>query len=161
MVRQAKIHDVPEIVNLINSYAQHGEMLGRSQVQIYNALRDFVVIENDGHVVGVGSLSIIWKNLAEIRSLAVAPEFKGKGLGRQIVEHLVNDAKKLDLPIVFTLTYQPDFFKKLGFIWVDKKELPHKVWKDCINCPKFPDCDETALIRYLDEEAKETGLSIG
>ncbi len=152
MVRQAKIHDVPEIVTLINSYAQHGVMLGRSQIQIYNALRDFVVIENDGHILGVGSLSIIWKDLAEVRSLAIAKEMHGKGLGKQIVEYLVQQARELELPQVFTLTYQPEFFKKVGFSLIDKKELPHKVWKDCINCPKFPDCDEIALIRYLDQE---------
>ncbi len=152
MVRQAKIHDVPEIVTLINSYAQHGVMLGRSQIQIYNALRDFVVIENDGHILGVGSLSIIWKDLAEVRSLAIAQEMHGKGLGKQIVEYLVQQARELELPQVFTLTYQPEFFKKVGFSLIDKKELPHKVWKDCINCPKFPDCDEIALIRYLDQE---------
>jgi len=150
MLRRAKIKDVPAIVKLINYYAQKSEMLGVSQIQVYNSLRNFVVIERDNKIAGVGALSIIWNDLAEIRSLAIIPEMQGKGLGRRIVEFLIQEAEELELPKVFTLTYQPEFFKKIGFTLLDKKELPHKVWKDCINCPKFPDCDEIALIRHLD-----------
>jgi len=155
MLRRAKIKDVPEIVQLINYYAQKGQMLGLSRISVYNSLRNFVVIERDNRIAGVGGLSIIWKDLGEVRSLAIVPEMHGKGLGRRIVESLIVEAREMELPKVFTLTYQPGFFEKLGFSLIDKKELPHKVWKDCINCPKFPDCDEIALIRHLDETKNE------
>ncbi|HPG41619.1 MAG TPA: N-acetyltransferase [bacterium] len=149
MIRKAKIKDVPEIVDLINYYAQKGEMLPRTPVQVYSVLRDFVVIEQEHKVAGVGALSIIWSDLAEVRSLAIAPDKQGRGLGRRIVETLLDEARSLELPQVFTLTYKPDFFVKLGFTLADKKDLPHKIWKDCIHCPKFPDCDETALVKRL------------
>ena len=106
MIRRAKIKDVPEIVQLINYYAQQNEMLSRPQVQVYNSLRDYVVIDLDGKVVGVGALHVIWKDIAEVRSLAIAPDYIGKGYGRQIVEYLVEDAQELELPTVFTLTYK-------------------------------------------------------
>jgi amino-acid N-acetyltransferase len=149
MLRKAKTKDVPQIVQLINHYAGKGEMLGRSQSQVFNVLRDYVVIEEDGRLVGCGALHVIWNDIAEIRSLAIAPERVGQGLGKSIVEYLVEDARGLELPRVFILTYKPDFFAKLKFEPVDKKDLPHKVWKDCLNCPKFPDCDEVAMIRSI------------
>jgi len=130
MLRRANIKDVPAIVKLINYYAQQSQMLGVSQIQVYNVLRNFVVIERENKVAGVGALSIIWNDLAEIRSLAIVPEFQGKGLGRRIVEALIAEAQELELPKVFTLTYQPGFFEKLGFSVLDKKDLPHKVWKN-------------------------------
>jgi amino-acid N-acetyltransferase len=150
MIRKAKIKDVPEIVKLVNIYAQRDEMLPRSKTQVYQSLRDFVVIVDDETVIGCGALNIIWENLAEVRSLAVAPDYTGKGWGRQMVEYLLEEAHVLEIPRVFTLTYKPGFFEKLGFGLIEKKHLPHKVWKDCINCPKFPDCDEIALIRQVE-----------
>ena len=147
MLRRAKTKDVPQIVQLINHYAGKGEMLSRSQSQVFNVLRDYVVAEEDGRLVGCGALHVIWNDIAEIRSLAIAPERVGQGLGKSIVEYLVEDARGLELPRIFILTYKPDFFAKLKFEPVDKKDLPHKVWKDCLNCPKFPDCDEVAMIR--------------
>jgi amino-acid N-acetyltransferase len=124
-------------------------MLSRSQAQVYNQLRDFIVADEDGTVVGCGALHIMWDNLAEVRSLAIAPEKVGQGLGSAIVEQLLLEAAELSLTQVFALTYKPIFFEKLGFGRIDKKELPHKVWKDCIHCPKFPDCDEVALIKMI------------
>ncbi len=147
MLRRAKTKDVPQIVQLINHYAGKGEMLGRSQAQVFNVLRDYVVVEEDGRLVGCGALHVIWNDIGEIRSLAIDPERVGQGLGKSIVEFLMEDARGLELPRVFILTYKPDFFAKLKFEPVDKKELPHKVWKDCLNCPKFPGCDEVAMIR--------------
>ena len=148
-LRRAKIKDVPAIVKLINSYATKGEMLARAQAQIYDALRDFVVIEENEQIIGCGALHVVWSDFGEIRSLAIAEDRKNSGLGRLIVEYLIEDGKALELPKIFTLTYKPGFFEKLGFSPIDKKDLPHKVWKDCINCPKFPDCDETALVISL------------
>lgn len=149
LIRRAKIQDGAAITELINYYARQGDMLSRSQAQIYNQLRDFIVADESDMVVGCGALHIIWDNLAEVRSLAIAPEKVGQGLGRAIVEQLLLEAAELSLTQVFTLTYKPVFFEKLGFSRVDKKDLPHKVWKDCIHCPKFPDCDEVALIKMI------------
>lgn len=147
MVRIAKIRDVPEIVKLVNHWASQGVMLARPLSQVYNAIRDYVVIEKDGKIIGCGALHVVWDDIGEIRTLAIDPEYVGSGLGRQIVDHLLNSAKELELPRVFTLTYKPGFFQKMGFEEVDKKDLPHKVWKDCLECPKFPDCDEIAMAR--------------
>ena len=152
MVRRAKIKDVPQMVKLINYYAQKGEMLGRPMIELYESIRTFAVAELDGNIVGCGSLAVIWNDIAEVRTIAVEPDYQGRGIGRKIVDILLEDARDLEIPRVFCLTYQPGFFKKIGFSDVDKHDLPHKVWKDCINCPKFPDCDETALILELVEE---------
>jgi amino-acid N-acetyltransferase len=149
ILRRAKIIDVPEIVKLINSYAAKGEMLARAHAQIYDALRDFVVIEENDKIVGCGALHVVWSDFGEIRSLAIAEDRKNAGLGRRIVEFLIEDGKALEIPTIFTLTYKSGFFEKLGFTPIDKKDLPHKVWKDCINCPKFPDCDEMAFVISL------------
>ncbi len=146
MIRRAKIKDVPQIVQLINYYAQKGQMLGRPLIHLYDSIRDFVVAEADGRVVGCGSLAVVWSDIAEVRSIAVHPDYQRRGYGRAMVEELLRDARDLELPRVFCLTYQPEFFRRLGFRDADKHELPHKVWRDCINCPKFPDCDEVAMI---------------
>jgi amino-acid N-acetyltransferase len=146
LIRRAKIKDVPEIVKLINQYAQRGQMLGRPLVELYESIRTFVIAEIDGQIVGCGSLAVVWKDIAEVRSIAVHPDYHRRGIGRAIVGILLQDARELELPKVFCLTYQPEFFKKLGFRDMDKHDLPHKVWRDCINCPKFPDCDEVSMI---------------
>ncbi len=150
MLRKAKIKDVPNIIQLINQYAANGEMLARSRIQLYNSLRDFMVVEENDTIIGCGALNIVWEDLAEVRSLAIAPDQVGKGYGRKIVEYFLKEARELELVSVFTLTYKPGFFEKLGFKIIDKKDLPHKVWKDCINCPHFPDCEEIAMIQRID-----------
>ncbi|HID63950.1 MAG TPA: N-acetyltransferase [Anaerolineae bacterium] len=137
------------MADLINGYAAQGEMLPKSLNQIYQSLRDFVVVEEDGQIVGCGALHIVWDDLAEIRSLAVVEERWGNGLGRQMVTCLLEEARRLGLPTVFALTYRQGFFKKLGFQVVDKDTLPRKVWVDCIDCLKFPHCDETAVVLHL------------
>jgi len=149
LIRRAQIKDVNDITELINFYAKQSEMLSRSHMQVYSQLRDYYVATIDDRLVGCGALNIIWDNLAEVRSVAIAPEYVGQGLGRAIVDQLLQDARALALTQVFTLTYKPGFFEKIGFARVDKKDLPHKVWKDCIYCPKFPDCDEVALIKKI------------
>mgnify|MGYP003605140670 CR=1 FL=1 len=148
--RVANFHDVESIHKIVNDYAEKGLMLARSRNSIYETLRDFVVAEKNGEVVGVGALHMVWDELAEIRALAVAPEQARKGVGMAIVEWLIEDAKKMGVKTVFTLTYQSEFFAKAGFRVVPKESLSQKVWKDCINCSKFPNCDEIAMIRALD-----------
>ena len=145
--RKARFQDAETIYNLIYDYAQQGEMLARSRNTIYETMRDMVVAENeDGEVVGVGGLHITWDSLAEVRSLAVSPKYKRHGIGSGIVKELIREGKEMGVKKIFTLTYKPQFFVTLGFREVKKEDLPHKVWKECIDCPKFPDCDETAMI---------------
>lgn len=147
--RKPKFSDVIPMQELINANAEQGLMLPRSRNAIYETLRDFTIVEVDGKIIGVGALHIIWDEMAEVRALAVAPDAKKQGIGRKIVSLLVEDAKALGVKQVFALTYQPDFFIKCGFTEISKDNLPHKVWKECINCPKFPNCDEIAMILNL------------
>lgn len=145
MIRHARIPDVKEIHQLLLIYANEGQLLGRSLADIYDALRDFYVYEEDGEIIGVCALSICWEDLAEVRSLAVKKGLSGRGIGRKLVETCLEEARELGLQKVFALTYQPEFFGKLGFTEIEKSELPHKIWTACLNCVKFPDCDELAF----------------
>ncbi len=145
MIRHARIEDAQTIHKLLLDYAKDGQLLGRSLADIYDSIRDFYVYEEDGAILGIGALAICWEDLAEIRSLAVLAGQQGKGIGRKIVESCLQEAAELGIRRVFALTYQPDFFKLLGFFEIEKSELPQKIWGVCINCVKFPDCDEFAL----------------
>lgn len=141
------MEDVKSIHTLINSFAGDGLLLNRSISSLYDKLRDFhVFTDEDNNLLGVCALQITWDNLAEVRSLAVKQEAQGKGIGAQLVRSCLAEAEKFGIEQIFTLTYQPGFFRKLGFVDIDKKELPHKIWSDCIHCHKFPDCDEDALM---------------
>ena len=132
----------------MNDYATDGVMLARSRNTLYETLRDMIVaIDDEGKVVGVGGLHIIWDRLAEIRTMAVAPDMTRQGIGAEIVRRLIEEGDVFGVEKYFTLTYKPGFFQKLGFQTITKEELPHKVWKECIDCPKFPNCDEIAMVR--------------
>ena len=143
----ASVKDGAEIHRLINKCADTGVMLARSLSDIYDFLRDFIVCREKGRteIVAVCALHICWDNLAEIRSLVVDEPFRKSGIGKELVLSALSDARRIGIDRVFVLTYVPDFFKKLGFRDLHKNELPHKIWADCINCPKFPDCDEESL----------------
>jgi amino-acid N-acetyltransferase len=147
--RKAVVQDVEAMYALIEHYAREGLLLPRSRLSLYESLQCFTVAVEDGQLLGVAGLHILWADLAEIRSLAVAPEAQGRGIGRQLVERLVDDARRLGIPQILALTYQQSFFEKCGFHPVDKHALPHKVWKDCINCSKFATCDEFAYLRVV------------
>lgn len=149
LYRKASFKDAEAVHKLVNDYAEQGLMLPRSRNAIYETLRDMVIAEEDGVVVGTGALHLVWDELGEVRALAVAPEKARSGIGRNIVEMLTEEAKGLGVKTMFTLTYQPGFFAKLGFHVVPKEKLSHKVWKECINCPKFPNCDEIAMVKEL------------
>ncbi len=146
MIRKAKISDVKAIQSLVNHYAESGQMLPRTLNELYEDLRDFHVFEENGSLIGVCALHVSWDGLAEVRSLAVRQDRIKSGIGTALVRECLAEAAELQAARVFVLTYQGGFFKKLGFTAVDKKELPHKIWTDCLNCVKFPDCDESALI---------------
>ena len=143
--RKATMKDVETIHKIINSYADERLMLARSRNMIYEGLRDFTVAEKDGQFFGAGGLHIVWEDLAEIRALAIVPTAVKTGIGQGLVKNLIAEAKELGIKKIFSLTYQPGFFVKCGFEIVDKDKLPQKVWKECINCPQFPDCNETAV----------------
>ncbi len=149
MIRKARIEDVKNMQLLINQYAEQGQMLPRSLNELYENLRDFTVYEDASGIAGVCALHVSWEGLAEVRSLAVRKDLTGRGIGSLLVRHCLDDAQALGAERVFVLTYQEAFFRKLGFEQVDKKELPHKIWTDCLNCVKFPNCDETSLITRL------------
>lgn len=147
--RKAKMSDVEALHGLINDFAQKGLMLPRSRNTIYETLREFVVVEDLGKVIGAGALHIIWDDLAEVRALTVSSDYQKRGIGQRLVEELRREAEELEVHQLFALTYQVGFFKKCGFNEVSKDTMPPKVWKECINCPKFPNCDEVAVIRYI------------
>ena len=147
--RKAKMSDVENLHQLITQFADKGVMLPRSRNTLYEALREFVIIEDQGNLVGTGALHIIWDDLAEIRALAIREEYQSQGIGKQLIAELLKEALEMDIHQVFALTYQVDFFRKCGFKEVSKDEMPHKVWKECINCPKFPNCDEVAMTYSL------------
>ncbi len=147
--RKPTFADVEKIYDLVNAYAGDGLMLARSRNSLYEFLRDMIIAEVDGELIGVGALHMVWDELAEIRTLAVSPKMKRSGVGKTIVNMLIEEGKLLGVNTVFTLTYQPEFFGRCGFGEITKEQLPHKVWKECINCPKFPNCDEIAMMRKI------------
>ncbi len=149
MIRKAKISDVKDIQKLLSNFATRGEMLSRSLSELYDSVRDFYIYEEDGKVLGTSALHIVWEDLAEVRSVAVAEDVGRRGIGSKVVGACLEEAREIGLKRLFCLTYKPDFFAKFGFVVVDKSELPHKVWGDCIKCVKFPDCDEIAMILDL------------
>jgi amino-acid N-acetyltransferase len=147
--RKAVISDIKEIQKLVNEFARKELMIPRAINELYENVRDFVVAEENGTITGVCALHILWEDLAEVRSLAVRKEHHRLGIGKQLVRRCLSEAKALGIKRVFALTYQPLFFKKLGFTDTDKASLPQKIWGDCVRCPKFPECDEHALIIHL------------
>jgi amino-acid N-acetyltransferase len=145
-LRKAAVDDVPALHKLIMHYAVKRKMLPLSLSRLYESVRDFFVYETSRGVVACAALHVVWDDLAEVRSVAVRPRMRGRGIGRILVEAAKKEARDLSIPRVFCLTYNPDFFRRLGFRQVDKASLPHKVWADCIHCPQFPDCGEVPLV---------------
>ncbi len=150
MIRNATMSDVPEMHRLITHHAELDRMLFRSHADLYEHLRDFMVyVDDSGRVRGCAALELVWRDLAEIKSLAVDEDYRGKGIGRQLVEAAVSEARRLGLARVFALTREQMFFEKLSFRVVPKETLPHKVWTDCVRCPLQEQCDETAMVMDL------------
>ncbi|MCX6004174.1 MAG: N-acetyltransferase [Chloroflexi bacterium] len=146
-VEKARIDDVKQMHALVNKFAGKGEMLPRALSEIYENLRDYFVIrDRSGKVTACVALHISWSDLAEVTALAVAEANHKKGMGAALVDACVNESASLGIPRMFCLTYKPGFFQKQGFKLVEKTELPRKIWAECYSCPKFPDCDEVALV---------------
>ena len=149
-LEKAKIQDVPQIHRLINYFADKDEMLPRSLSEIYENIRDYFVVKQGEQVIACAALHVCWSDLAEIKSVAVAEDSQQEGIGARLVEACLKEAKVLGIATVFCLTYRPAFFEKFGLSQVDKMELPRKVWTECYRCPKFPDCNEVALVCNLE-----------
>lgn len=147
MIRKATIQDAPAMQKLINAAAGKGLMLGRPLSEIYENIRDYHVAERRGRIVGVCGLHVNWEDLAEIKSLVIAPSCQGQGLGQQLVEACIAEAQGLGARRFYALTMVIDFFRRLGFKKVPRARLPQKIWSECIRCNKFPDCDEVAMLR--------------
>lgn len=148
-VRKAVMRDIPLILDLINSYAARGIMLPRTEFEMSEAIRDFLVVLQGEELLGCGALHFYSPKVGEIRSLAVHEKAKTKGVGRILVESLVREADIYELDIVFAFTYVVEFFNKVGFHAVERGVLPLKAWKDCLRCSKFSACDEIAVLRVL------------
>jgi len=146
MIRKATLQDVPHMQKLINAAANRGQMLGRALSEIYENIRDYNVAVERNKIVGVCGLHVNWEDLAEIKSLVVAPSQQGKGLGRRLVAACMEEGEALGIQKFYALTYVEDFFRKMGFRKVSREKLPQKVWSECIRCQKFPDCDEVAVL---------------
>jgi len=154
-VHKASMRDIAAILQLINSYAAKGIMLPRTEFEMSEHIRDFSVAYQDGRLAGCAALRFYTPTSAEVRSLAVEPEMTQHGVGRVLVEALEREARVQDLESIFAFTYVPGFFHKLGFSEVERGELPLKVWKDCLRCSKFQNCDEIAVVKRLRPACEE------
>ena len=146
VIQKAKVRDVEEILELVNAFAAMNLMLPRGPQYLYENIRDLFVVRDGDEVIGYAAHHIFWSDLTEIRAVAVAREKQNQGAGALLVDACLEEARGLGVETVFCLTYKPQFFEKLGFRLVDRGELPRKVWGECLRCPKFPDCDEVALV---------------
>ncbi|MFO0955847.1 MAG: N-acetyltransferase [Isosphaeraceae bacterium] len=155
-IRTARVGDVPAIHDLIRTFADRKVMIRRSLGELYESIREFLVaVDDDGRVIGCVALHVFWQDLAELKCLAVSEEAQGLGIGRQLLDACWDAARELEIRTVFTLTYVADFFEKCGYHRIDKAELPHKIWNECVRCPLFPNCNEMALIRSIDPPPAE------
>ena len=147
-IRPARVGDVPAIQELIRTFADRKLMIRRSLGELYESIREFLVATDDGGtVIGCVALHVFWHDLAELKCLAVAERAQGQGVGRLLVEACWEEARGLEINSVFTLTYVAEFFEKHGYGRIDKADLPHKIWNECVRCPLFPNCTEIALVR--------------
>ena len=148
-IRKATVNDAKIIHDLIKRFARKYDMLPRSLNEIYENIRDFFVCIDNDAIVATAALHILWEDLAEVRSVAVSKEYQGAGVGKKLVRQCTKEAKKLGVNKVFALTYAPEFFKEMDFEEIDKNSLPQKIWGECLKCHKFPECDESAVMKEL------------
>ena len=149
MIRKATVEDVKQIQKLVNHYAKRERMLPRSLNELYENIRNFFIYSEGKKIYGCCALDVDWEDLAEIKSLAVAQSRTGRGIGAKLLEECLKDAKKLKIAKVFALTYIPDYFEAFGFSLINRNELPHKIWSECIKCMYFPNCKEIAMMKEL------------
>jgi amino-acid N-acetyltransferase len=156
-IRPARVGDVPAIYELIRTFADQKLMIRRSLGELYESIREFVVaVDDENRIVGCAALHVFWEDLAELKCLAVSERVQGQGVGRILTEACREAAQELELETVFTLTYVPEFFERCGYHRIEKSDLPHKIWNECVRCPLFPNCHEVALIRPVKHETRDT-----
>ena len=148
-IRKAETKDVEAIYKLLEYFSSKEMLLPRPLSELYDQVRDYVVVEDDGKVIGCCALHVCWEELGEIKSLAIEESYQKKGIAKNLMEFCLKEAPQLGLKKIFVLTYVPDFFKSFGFKEIPKEDLPHKVWKECLTCPKFPDCGEISLLKDI------------
>jgi amino-acid N-acetyltransferase len=152
-IRPARVGDVPAIYELIRTFAERRLMIRRSMGELYESIREFLVaLDDEGRVIGCVALHVFWEDLAELRCLAVAEHLQGRGMGRKLIDACWGSARELEIASVFTLTHAVAVFERCGYHQVEKSELPHKIWNECVRCPLFPNCEEVALVRTADPE---------
>jgi len=151
IIRKATVNDIPEIREIINYHAKKEMMLPRSLSELYECTRSFYLCEVEDEIVGCCALQVSWEKLAEVISLAVKPGYEKKGIGTLLVDRATQEALVFNISQLFVLTYQPSFFERFNFTIIDREQLPRKIWSDCMFCVKFPDCDETAMLKKLHE----------
>jgi amino-acid N-acetyltransferase len=149
MIRKALVSDAEKIQKIVNHFAVRDIMLPRSLSEIYENIRDFFVYMEDGEIVGCAALHVFWKDLSELKSLAVLESHQRKGIGEKLLNGCIEEAKALGISKLFILTYKPEFFQRRGFHPIAKEALPHKIWNECVKCHKFPECKEISLIIEL------------
>lgn len=149
-VEKARVSDAPSIHRLVNSFADRGEMLHRPLSEIYEHIRDYFVIRDGDELVGCAALHVSWEDLAEIKAMAVREGDQSQGLGRSLTEACLAEARELGIPNVFCLTYKQEFYTRSGFRQIDVMQLPRKVWGECYRCPKFPNCEEVAMVYEIE-----------
>ena len=161
-IRPARVTDVPGIQHQIQLFADRGLMIRRSLAELYQSIREFVVaVDHENRVVGCVALHVFWADLAEIRCLAVAEEMQGLGVGRRLVEACAGMARELGVKSIFALTSSIGFFERCGYQQIERAELPQAVWSECVRCPSFPNCHETALIRVVQGEPNASDVTAG
>ena len=156
-IRKAVLADVRQIFDLVNLGEREGQLLPRTTDAIRATIDDWIVAEDADRIIGVGSLIEMSPVLSEVRSLAVAPDYRKNGIGTEIVSAIVDEARARGIPTVFALTRAVPFFERLGFVVTDKENFPEKVWSDCLICPVRLNCDEIAMVRQVD---KWTGIQV-
>ncbi len=149
---KATVKDAKDIHTMVNRFAKRDDMLPRALNEIYENIRDYFICIDDGKIVAIAALHVLWDDLAEIRSIAVSTKHRNKGVGKKLIKRCMKDAAALGINRVFALTFHPEYFIKQGFEDIDKNDLPHKIWRDCLKCPKFPDCTESAVIKILNNK---------
>jgi amino-acid N-acetyltransferase len=160
-IRPARVGDVPAIHDLIRTFADRKLMIRRSLGELYEAIREFIVATDDeGKVVGCAALHVFWEDLAELKCLAVSESMQGRGTGRLLVDACWEAARELEIATVFTLTYVAEFFERCGYHRIDKADLPHKIWNECVRCPLFPNCHEIALVRPVSAVPAPVGARV-
>ena len=160
-IRPARVGDVPVICDLIRTFADRKLMIRRSLGELYESIREFLVATDEaGRVIGCVALHVFWQDLAELKCLAVSERAQGHGVGRRLVDACWEAARELEIKSVFTLTYVAEFFEKCGYQRIDKADLPHKIWNECVRCPLFPSCNENALIRHAASDETLAGAAL-